>query len=236
MKKLLIIKTGATYAAIRQKHGDFDDFIMNQAGLSPDDVFVSSVYKNESLPKLRDISAIIITGSHAMVSDFDDWSVYLSEWLRDVVQKSIPVLGICYGHQLIAQALGGNVGYHPGGREIGTVKIELTDNGKKDPLLGVLPHNFSGHVMHSQTVMTLPANARVLAKNDFEKHHAFVLYDTIWSVQFHPEFNADITHQYIEEQKTTLLNEGYNIEVFHESVQENDLGKLLLKRFIHLIV
>lgn len=188
MRKILIIKTGRTFKSILQNHGDFENFIINKTCQSSDFI-VWSVCEYESPPNLDDVSGIIITGSHSMVSEFEDWSLILSDWLRSNLHKSIPTLGICYGHQLICQSFGGHVSYHPKGKEIGTVKISLTDIGKKDPLLGILPSSFFGHVTHAQSALQLPLGARVLAYNDFEQHHAFVLHDTLWGVQFHPEFN-----------------------------------------------
>lgn len=235
MKKLLIVKTGSTFPSIQKNYGDFDDFIINQAEIPRKNVIVSSVYQHLSLPDLKDISSVIITGSHSMVTDHDDWSLYLSLWLRDVKHKSIPVLGICYGHQLLAKTFGGQVDYHPKGKEIGTVRIELTEQGKNDPLLSVMPKTFLGHVTHAQSVITLPNQAHLLAKNDFEGHHAFLINGNIWGVQFHPEFNADIIRAYIDEQKEDLLKKGYNLEKLYDSVEENPHGKLLLKRFLEVI-
>ncbi|MDD4238947.1 MAG: glutamine amidotransferase [Desulfotomaculaceae bacterium] len=235
MKKLLIIKTGTTFPSIRKNYGDFDDFIIKQADMPTGNVIISSVYKHETLPDLFDVSAIIITGSHSMLTEYDQWIVHFSQWLRDIVHNSIPVLGICYGHQLLAQALGGHVDYHPKGKEIGTVSIELTADGEKDTLLGVLPQTFLGHVAHAQTVITLPVNARLLAKNHFDKHHAFSINKNMWGVQFHPEFNADVTRAYINEQKDSLEKEGYDLNILHNSVQEHAYGKMLLQRFLELV-
>jgi GMP synthase - Glutamine amidotransferase domain len=235
MKKLLIVKTGTTYAAIAKKHGDFEDFIINQIGISPRNVVKWSVYQHEAPPNLDDVSAVIITGSHSMVTEEFGWSVFLSEWLRNLAHKSVPILGICYGHQLIVHAFGGSVNYHPHGQEMGTVTINLTEEGRKDPLLKNLPSEFLGHVMHAQTVVKLPPEARVLAENEFERHHAFVLHDRIWGVQFHPEFTADITYEYIEEQRENLLRDGYDINLLLKSVQEHSFGKLLLNQFVELI-
>jgi GMP synthase (glutamine-hydrolysing) len=168
MKKVLIIKTGTTHPLIKEKHGVFEDFIINQGEIQKDRVIVSAVYKNEALPDINSIDSIIITGSHSMVTDKEDWSVKLSEWINEISKYNIPTLGICYGHQLLCQAFGGIVGYHPKGIEKGTVNIELTEEGKKDKLLGILPSPFLGHVSHSQSVIKLPEKAILLAKNDFE--------------------------------------------------------------------
>ena len=204
------------------------------SGRPASDVIVAPVYETKGLPSRKDISAVIITGSHAMVTDQDAWSLSLGAWLRRLSPKPVPVLGICYGHQLMAQAWGGSVGYHPAGREIGTVDIELTAAGRKDILLGAMPAVFPGHVTHAQTVLRLPPAARLLAGNQFEPHQAYVIGDCFWGVQFHPEFDRPVTCAYIEEQTAALIKEGRDVEKLQESVIEHDYGRELLRRFVAL--
>ncbi|ATW26509.1 glutamine amidotransferase [Candidatus Formimonas warabiya] len=234
MGKPLIVKTGATFDSIKKEYGDFDDFIVKNMGLARKDVFVWPVYQKLPAPEWEDVSAVIITGSHSMVTDNEDWSLDLCTWVKSNRWRNIPTLGICYGHQLIARAFGGEVGYHPGGKELGTVKIALTEEGIRDPLLGVLPEVFEGHVTHAQTVWELPPRARILARNDFERHQAFVIDDCIWGVQFHPEFNAGITLGYLEEQKTGILEGGRDFASVQQTVREHLYGRMLLERFLEL--
>ncbi|MZP28328.1 glutamine amidotransferase [Heliobacterium undosum] len=235
MKKLLIIKTGATLASILASEGDFEDFILRPMGLSREQAIITPVFEGAGLPGPSEIKAVVITGSHAMVTDNDEWSLNLSSWLRDVRPTGIPILGICYGHQLLARAFGGDVDYHPKGKEVGTATIELTEAGKKDPLLGCLPERFWGHVTHAQTALRLPEGATLLAQNVFEPHHAFVLDGHIWGVQFHPEFNAAITGAYIDAQNDQLLAEGQDPEGLRRSIVEHSYGKMLLRRFYELV-
>lgn len=233
MKKLLIIKCGETFPSIKEQFGDFEEMIIKGTGISPQAVEVAPVYQDiRSLPSLHEIGAIIITGSHAMVTEYEEWSVQLMHWLQDIREHKIPTLGICYGHQLLAEAFGGKVISHPKGIEIGTTHIKLTDAGKENPLFSILPNMFLGHVTHYQSVLTLPKQAKVLAYNDFEQHQAFMIDQHIFGVQFHPEFSAPIIHAYIDEQAEQLQADGFHITTLHENVIEQDYGQTLLEMFI----
>lgn len=233
MKKLLIVKTGTSFPSVRERFGDFEDQIIHSIGKPQSDFIVSTVYEQKQLPAWTDISGVIITGSHSMVTDQSEWSLYVIDWLKQAF-NAVPILGICYGHQLLAKAFGGVVDYHPDGAELGGASIRLTEAGKKDPLLGVLPDRFPAFVSHSQSVLKLPPDARVLAENSFEPHHAFVLGDRTWGLQFHPEFTADIAHGYIEQDKAHLQVKGYDIDELHRSVPEHSTTSILLRKFVEL--
>lgn len=230
MKKLLIIKNGSFTPAVREKYGDFEDFFLKMLGLNRDEVLICDAYRHEPLPSPEELKAIILTGSLSMVTENNQWSIDLTQWLQKIFDEPIPILGVCYGHQLLAQALGGVVEYHPQGMEFGTVNIELTEEGRKDSLLGLMPKRFIAHAVHAQTVVTLPAHAKLLAKNDFESHHSFVVNDRIWGIQFHPELTAAIMHDVVDELKGDHFK-GHDIEQIHNSIKESPYGEILLKRF-----
>ena len=235
MKKLIIIKAGSTFPSIQQSLGDFDDWIINGTGVSDIPISVLNVAENEVLPSVDKVSGVIITGSHAMVTDRELWMQALEVWLREVFDRNIPLLGICFGHQILAVAMGGHSDYHPKGREIGTVSIRLTHEGKQDRLLGFLPDEFLAHATHAQTIIMLPANAVRLAENPFEINHAFRLGDNAWGVQFHPEFTADIMRAYVAEQSTSLISEGYDIAELSLAVCNTYTANMLLQRFMAIV-
>ena len=125
-KRLLILKTGSTLESLRASVGDFDDWIQSAMGLATSDTICSSVFLGEELPPLETLAGIVVTGSPAMVTDGARWNQIAMLYLIEAVEQGLPILGICYGHQLLAQALGGRVDYHPQGREIRLTALLLT--------------------------------------------------------------------------------------------------------------
>jgi GMP synthase (glutamine-hydrolysing) len=231
MKPLLIVKTGQTLPALRASGEDFEDWIMRGMAIDSSRILLVNVYADEALPDLASIAGMIVTGSPAMVTDLAPWSERCAEYMRDAVALAVPVLGICYGHQLLAHACGGAVGYHPQGREIGTVVIENKLAAQQDSLFGAMPERFLGHTTHSQSVMRLPLEAVLLATSAHDAHQAFRIGDNAWGVQFHPEFDAQIMRGYVGERRADLLAEGYDIDRLIEGVFETPEATHLLREF-----
>lgn len=235
MRKIVILKMGETLDSILSQYGDFHDNIIKISKIDKRDVTIVDCQKEEEPPNLENIKGIIITGSHSMVSDYESWSVKISQWLKLVIKTNIPVLGICYGHQIIADILGGIVGYNPKGMEVGMVDILLTEDGQRDRLLGGLPKIFKGYETHSQSVLQLPKGAKLLAYNDNEPIQSFSYENHIWGTQFHPEFLAEITKEYIKFDKEAIINSGKNYEKIYKDVEEQNYGEILLERFIEIV-
>ena len=236
MKSLLIIKTGTTVALAAREGGDFEEWIAHAAGFRLDECITCNVMQGELLPDADTVGGVIITGSAAMVSDRLPWSEYAAAWLKQVADSGLPVLGICYGHQLLAHALGGVVDFHPLGREIGTTGIRQLPPAHTDPLFNDVPQKFAAHVSHMQSVRELPADAIVLACNEFEPYHAVRFREQIWGVQFHPEFSRQIMLAYLEEREARLIEEGLNVQVLREQVTETPEAVLILRNFGRLLL
>ncbi len=230
MKPIAILNTGNTISAIAAKHGDFTEWF--QAGLSKPVVILEA--QSEALPQSWDYAGIVITGSAAMVSHRLDWSERAGRWLLQAIAHNLPVLGVCYGHQLLAQALGGIVGPNPQGREIGTKRIALTDQAADDLLLKNLQAPFNSQTTHEESVLRLPPGAQVLAVTEQDQNHVIRFANNVWGVQFHPEFDADIMRGYLHARRERLEQEGLDVEELLLETKETPQAWGLLQRFAQI--
>lgn len=231
MKQIYVIKTGDTFPSIAKQYGDFEDWIITRLGIDNDKVKVINAEKGAPLPRINHCKGVVIAGSHAMVTQNLDWSLKVESWISGVVKANVPLLGICYGHQLIAKAMGGQVDYHPGGIEIGSVKINQVSSNEDDPLFKGLPPDFYVHASHSQTITRLPEEAVLLAENRFEPHQAFRLGPCTWGVQFHPEYDENIMKAYIEDMASEIVKTGNNERRLLSQVVETPQALQIIQRF-----
>jgi len=235
MKKLYIIKAGTTFPATVKQFGDFDTWTADTLGNVDVETCIVDAEHGATLPAAVECAGVIITGSHSMVTDDLPWSVKLEGWIPALLKARIPLFGICYGHQLLAQAAGGYVGFHPRGKEIGTVAVCLLPDCANDALFRLLPHSFFVHVTHVQTVLRLPPGATRLAANTYEPNHAFRLGECAWGVQFHPEYNAGVMRSYIEEQADELDSAGLDVPKLLCSVTETPVAAKTLRNFARMV-
>ncbi|MBW8368862.1 MAG: glutamine amidotransferase [Arenimonas sp.] len=232
MKPFLILETGTPIPALR-RHGGFGHWIRVAAGLSGRQARSCFVAAGEPLPSAGDYAGVLVTGSGAMVTDRSDWSERSADWLRDAAHAGLPLFGICYGHQLLAHALGGSVGYNPRGREMGTVPVAALADASADPLFGGLGGQFAAHTTHLQSVLAPPPQAAVLARSDRDDCQAFRWGEATWGVQFHPEFSTRMMRGYIQARSDALRDEGTCHRTLLRDVKPAPTARRVLKRFIH---
>ncbi len=166
-----------------------------------------------ALPDADDVyDAVVITGSGAHVYDDDDWIDPTEQYLEQELEDGTPVLGICYGHQLLADTLGGTVApmetnsNSPDEREMGYNEITVTDAGQTHPL-------FDGVTMEDDTIVSftshldyveeLPEDADVLAHNEYG-NHAYTVETgdmSAYGVQFHPEYSLGMAETLLDEKE-----------------------------------
>lgn len=231
MKPILIIRTGRAPDAIRARHGDFPHWFRLGTGLHPRQLQLVDVAINEPLPPPRDVAGAIITGAAAMVTERAAWSELTAGWIRDAMDVDLPLFGVCFGHQLMAQTLGGHVDYLPGGREIGTQVITLSADAIHDPLIARLPTSFKAHTTHEQSVLQPPTGAIVLASSARDPNHLLRYGPHALSTQFHPEFSADVMRAYIKRKHADMRREGADPDQACRSVAPTPTARHLLRQF-----
>lgn len=234
MKPLLIVKLGEAPEAIVARRADFEHWI--EAALASSlPVRVVDPRAGEPLPEAETLAGAVLTGSAAMVTERLAWSETTAEWLRGLVARAVPVLGICYGHQLLAHAHGGRVDYHGRGLEAGTVALELTAAAGADPLLAGLPGRFPAQAMHRQAVLELPPAALCLAASGAHPHYAYRIGESAWGVQFHPEFDEEVVAGYLRERGQQIQAEGGDPDALRAGLRPTPLAAGLLRRFAALV-
>jgi len=235
MPDVLIVKTGTTLEPIAARRGDFESWIGAGLGIDSARLRVVRVFAGEALPHPGDFGGVIVTGSSAMVTDREVWSETTAAWLADVVAEATPLLGICYGHQLLAHGLGGRVAKNPRGREIGSVDVTLTRDAAGDDLVGGSPAVFRAQTSHVESVLELPPGATLLASTGLDPNHAFRVGRSAWGVQFHPEFDADITRGYLRERRAVIASEGLDFGRLIAAVGAAPHAAAVLRRFARLL-
>lgn len=196
MSRITIVETGQLPPHYRERHGSFPEMFerLIRAEDASAHFDVVTVANGEPLPDPGSLRAILITGSPAGVYDDLDWITPLEEFVRAAYAKGTPMVGVCFGHQLIAQAMGGTVRKSDKGWGIGRHVYQVTPgNGLiEDTQLGIV-------CSHQDQVIEAPAMARTILSSPFTPY-AGLLYanGAALTVQPHPEFDTAFAHALCE--------------------------------------
>lgn len=185
-KRILIVRTGRPSPSVTLSHGDFAAWF--QRLLAPGAV-IELADAEAPLPSPSPYDGILLTGSLASVTDRTQWMTALAHWSLAAAGHR-PVLGVCFGHQLLGWALGGRVERNPRGPDAGSRAVTLTALGAADPLFTGLPTTFLAPEAHEDHVAAVPPGARLLASSAQTPVESFAAGDHIRAVQFHPEFDV----------------------------------------------
>jgi GMP synthase (glutamine-hydrolysing) len=233
-KPLLVVLTGTTVPIVKERHGDFDAHF--RAGIGDawkgDFVTVDARALDTPLPALDSVAGVVVSGSSSSVTERAPWMLRLEGWLRDAVARETPLLGVCFGHQILAQALGGEVRKNPRGRRIGTHTVRLVEAAAEDPILRGLPDAFDANLSHQDHVGIVPPSVQPLVTADHDALHAFAAGRFATGVQFHPEFHDDIMRGYITTRRDLLAGEGLDPDALHGGVRDAPYARSVLGNFV----
>ncbi len=229
---ILIVKTGSALPAVRARHGDFDDWFKEGLGTARFAFQTCAIEQAATALLALDpdrFDGIVLTGSAAMVSDRLHWFEAALPWLRAAHAAGRPLLGVCFGHQLLAHALGGRVGPNPAGRRMGSCEVHV--GASNDPLLGGLAPAAWFQISHVEVVLAPPSGARVVATAAHDACHGLHYGALSWGVQFHPEWSAAIMDGYLQARADAMSAEGQDARCLRRNVRDCLAGAAVLGAF-----
>jgi GMP synthase (glutamine-hydrolysing) len=220
MARVLVLRTGEAVNRVQQHLGaGADSFTVlfaralgdvgNGAGVMVRDVDITTRAEHDPLTSLDDVDGVIMTGSPAYVGDDAPWMRWGQRMLLRAIEEDVPLLGVCFGHQMLGRALGCDVGPNPRGREMGTVEVTLHEHEVgDDPLFAHLPREFAAQVTHRDVIRAPSSRVRVLAPAPHDGCHAVRVGKRAWGLQFHPEFDDVVMRLYLDERRDAI-NEAH---------------------------
>ena len=162
------------------------------------------VYLGEQLPQdLDEVDGVISCGGPQAPDCNELWVEQELKLLKEADSKLLPVLGICLGSQLLARALGGEIG-SSSSPELGWYDLSLTADGREDVLFAGLPWNGTQFQWHHWEVTSLPPEAKVLATSEHCSIQAWTKGISTYAVQYHPECTRETISAWIEDDAKTL--------------------------------
>lgn len=189
--RIAIIETGAPPEPLNGKHPTYPKMMERMlAPLAPQLSFTTwPTFRDGSLPGVSDFDGLLITGSPAGVYEDHAWIAPLEDLVRDAAAAGKPQVGICFGHQLMAQAFGGAVAKSDKGWGVGVHHYDVTADA---PFMSPQQGRISCAVSHQDQVTSPPPGARTLAASGFCEYGALAYAQgPAISFQMHPEFEHD---------------------------------------------
>jgi GMP synthase-like glutamine amidotransferase len=174
-----ILQTGHAPEQLLARHGDYDDMFVRLLQGRGFSFRTYDVERMDFPASVHEADGWLITGSKHGVYEDHAFIPPLEEFIRAAYAEGVPIVGICFGHQIIAQALGGHVEKFAGGWSVGpkAYRIEGRD--------------YTLNAWHQDQVIDPPAEAQTVGHSDFCAHAALVYGDRAFSIQPHPEYGRD---------------------------------------------
>ncbi|MGO1252641.1 MAG: glutamine amidotransferase [Alcaligenes aquatilis] len=228
------LQAGSPPPDVEQRFGNQNAWFKRALQALEVNVHTWRVHQDKALPAADCPDPVVISGSWSMVTDEPDWSENLAAWIRDRYQTPMPLLGICYGHQLMAHALGGRVDYHPLGAEVGYLPIHLSEQAHEHELLTHLPMQFPALLTHQQSVLSLPDHVQVLGSSAHDPYQILRYGPAQWSIQFHPEFFAGLLRYCVLRKAESWRAQGIDPKTLADPIQDTPDARRLLCRFVQI--
>lgn len=218
MLKVAVLQCGEAIESAREEFGDYDDMCKAMVGLRPDQAKTYRVFDNQ-FPQVSDYEVFIVTGSKFGVYEPHAWIPPLESLIREIKQAGKKMVGVCFGHQIIAQALGGQVAKSDKGLGVGLMSYQLQSNQET-------PRDISLYVWHQDQVLQAPDGAEVIASSEFCPVAALKYGEDILTFQAHPEFSEGYERALLTERRGVTLSEELADAGLSSLAQSSDSGQI----------
>ena len=206
--KIGILETDRLSEALRRQYGSYGDMFQN---------LLHSVDKRLALPRYQvtefhypenidDCDAYLITGSKSSVYDDKPWIKDLHDYVITLAGRKKKLIGICFGHQLIAQALGGRAQKSEKGWGVGLATSTVYVS---KPWMDPAQETFALIISHQDQVTALPPHAELIAGDEFCVYASYQVGDHILTFQGHPEFTREYARQRMHDRREIIGEQRY---------------------------
>ncbi|SDR30814.1 type 1 glutamine amidotransferase [Natronobacterium texcoconense] len=183
-----------------------------------------------TVPDHFDFDGVVVTGSRSSVYWDEEWIETTKDWVSDAIDCGLPFLGVCWGHQLLADVLGGTV-EEMGVYEVGYSDIEQTADSS---LFDGVPEEFTAFTSHFDAVTELPPGATPIAENDYSNHG--FRHEHVFGVQFHPEYDRKTARELVERKDLSEERlESILAEITPENYRAACPAKLVFDNFLEYV-
>ena len=231
--KIGLLVCGAFSAEIMKKHdGTYEKIFVTALSAADSSLsFQTYMVFEDELPQSADeCDGWLVTGSKSGVYEDLPWIPPLLDFIAEAYKENVPLVGICFGHQAIAKALGAQVKKADSGWGLGYQQYEMLES-----IEGISAETLNLHAFHQDQVLSLPEGARVIAKTDHCPHAALIYKGRAISFQPHPEFSKIFEIDLILSASGVTVPEELANKAIRElagtSVHNAEIMKLLAKFF-----
>lgn len=227
--RIAVLQTGRTIESAIEEHGDYDEMCKHVVGRTAQTADTFAVLDGIFPESLEGYDVLVITGSKHGVYEDHPWVAPLEALLRDAMAQGLKIIGICFGHQVLAQALGGVVEKSERGLGVGLMDYDFIG-----PDGARTPHKL--YAWHQDQVIKAPPGAQVVATSSFCPIAGLRYGDQAISLQPHPEFSAAYMRALVEARTGTSLTEQQAADALTSLKQHDDSQRVaqLFQRFMSL--
>ena len=235
--KIGILLVGRASEDLVEKYGTYAEMLIALIN-SDEKVFEFETFNilDSIFPKNHlECDGWIVTGSPHGVYEEHSWIPAVSQLINDIYNANLPIFGVCFGHQLIAQALGGHVEKSIKGWGLGLHTYKIDNSAS---YMGNLSEELTLNICHQDQVLQLPENSTLYASSEFCENAGFYIKDKVLTMQAHPEFKVDFTEALLNARREVIIPKEFTdpalkkLKEVPESVQSSQFAQTIRQFFL----